>query len=74
LKNLKKFNEKRRLDDPLASYVFVTDYLPKMFELQRKKLQPQFKEARKYGQKTSWKIINGNYCLFIDDAIVIPQQ
>jgi len=61
-------------DDLLASYVFVTDRLPKMFELQMKKLQTQFKEARKNGQKTAWKIINGDNCLFIDDAIVIPQQ
>ena len=34
LRKLKMFNEERKTDDPNTSYVFVTDHLPKRFELQ----------------------------------------
>ena len=73
LRKLKMFNEGRKKDDPNTSYVFVTDHLPKRFELQKKKLITQFNEVRKNRQKTAWKIINGDYCLFINDSKVTPQ-
>ena len=45
LKHLKKFNEERSASN--SPSIYVTEHLPKEFQIQKKSLMPQFKEARK---------------------------
>ena len=65
LKRLKSYNDLRKLDN--KSSIFVTDHLPKVFLEQKKLLMPQFKEAKRNQQKTSWRAENGEYVLYIDN-------
>ena len=76
LGNLKAYNESQKLKANESTEscdlqirktpVFITEHLPKQFYNQKKRLMPKFKEARQAGQKTSWSISDGSYCLFID--------
>ena len=74
LRKLKAYNENRITKSPNENlpYVYVSDHLPKICQQQKRNLLPQFKEARKNRQKTSRKIINGDYSLLINDKIVTP--
>ena len=65
LRKLKMFNEGRKKDDPNTLYVFVTDHLPKRFELQKKKLIPQ------RGQKKSAENSLENYHSMLANADII---
>ena len=65
-KHLKVYNERRSKNLKNAPSVYITDHLPKPFYLQKKSLLPLFKEAKNLGKKTNWRIMNGEYCLFID--------
>ena len=42
----------------------MTEHLPENFQRQRKLLLPYFKEARANKKRTTWKAIDGDYCLF----------
>ena len=64
LKNLKTFNDERRRNN--QSSIYITEHLPKQFQIERKLLLPFFKEAKRRKQKTSWKAENGHYFLYID--------
>ena len=68
LKQLKPFNQERRQRN--TPTVYVTDHLPQLYQQQRKRLLPVFNEARSQNRKTSWRIINGEYCLFVDNVKV----
>ena len=70
LKNLKIYNQQLKSNSSNISYVYVSDYLPKPFEAQRKKLMPQFIMARKQNKKAYWRIDEDQYCLFVDDKKV----
>jgi len=52
--------------------VFITEHLPKLFFDQKMALHDRFKQARKQKKKTSWRIINSQYCLFIDNEKIEP--
>ena len=65
-KNLKTFNETRRIYDGYSPYVYVTERLPAKFLKQRKLLLPEFKEAKRNKQSAYWRVTDGNYCLFVD--------
>ena len=65
VKNLKRCNEARRLENLQPQY--VTEHLPKKFVEERKKLMPAFKEARLQSKKTVWRVENGHYTLYIDN-------
>ena len=52
LTNLKHYNQQRKPTENEVPYVYVTDHLPKVFELQKKMLLPQFKLARKQNKRT----------------------
>ena len=52
---------------PVARRIYVKQHLPKRMDKQRTALVPHFREARKRGQKTKWRIEgNGDYCLYIN--------
>ena len=68
LKNLKKYNEKRKSVDKKPHY--VTEHLPKQFQQERKALLPQFKEAKRMKKKVSWRAENGHYCLYVNNVKV----
>ena len=69
--NLARQNEQQPAATPPRSpkSVYVTAHLSKEFQEQRKRLLPQFKEAKKLGQKNKWAITNGSYCSYIDDKL-----
>ena len=70
LKHLKGYNQMRREKREEAPYVYATEHLPKVLQLQKNKLIPCFREAKKNKQKTSWKLLKGEYCLFINNQRV----
>ena len=70
LKNLKQFNEKRKASN--IQPVFVTDHLPKEFQIQKKRLMQRFKEARAQNKSTCWRAEEGQYCLYIDYVKIPP--
>ena len=49
LKNLKQFNNARKLNK--QNSVYITEHLPKQFQLERKALLPAFKEAKALKKK-----------------------
>ena len=53
LKHLKTYNSARRL--PKEKNVFITDHVPKTFQMERKQLMPQFQLARSLNKKTAWR-------------------
>ena len=65
-RNLRDYNNARIISDNHSPYVFMTEHLPKRFQLQRKFLTKAYKEAREKNQKTVWKAVDGNYALFVD--------
>ena len=66
-KHLKEYNNAIRSKNySNNSSVYITDHLPKLYYQQKKKLLPQFKQAKSFGKKTIWRIITGECCLFID--------
>ena len=70
LKNLKYYNEARKSKNKQPHY--ITEHLPKQFQVERKALLPHFKEARRLNKKTSWKEENGHYNLYIDNVKFQP--
>ena len=66
LKNLKQFNNARKLNK--QNSVYITEHLPKQFQLDPKALLPTFKKAKALKKKTSWRGENGHYCLYIDNV------
>ena len=68
LKNLKQFNNERKLNQQKS--VYITEQLPKQFQLERKALLPAFKEAKALKKQTRWRAVNGHYYLFIDNIKV----
>jgi len=75
LSNLKEFNQNRheRLKTNIGN-VFISDHLPKEFQIHKKKLLRKFKEARSEQKKTFWKAVDGEYCLFIDNVKHSPSE
>ena len=71
-KNLKEFNATTTETDRRRHKVYITEHLPKEFYLQKKKLMPKFKQARKDGHKTKRIIEQGKYCLLINKDICYP--
>ena len=67
LKHLKEYNEKR---PPTTKYVYTTEHLPIELQRQKKKLIPLYKKAKEENKKTVWKIVDCEYCLFVDDVRV----
>ena len=73
-RNWKDFNEKRKRDDKTSPPIYVTEYLPKKFQDQRKLLLPYYKEAKLKKQKTFRKALDSNYVLFANgEKVEIPQ-
>ena len=72
LKNLKQFNNARKLNQ--QNSVYITEHLPKQFQLECKALLPAFKEAKALKKKTSWRPENGHYCLYIDNVKVSAES
>ena len=70
LKHLKKFNEERSASN--SPSIYVTEHLPKEFQIPKKSLMPQFKEARKLNKTTYRRAVEGRYCLFVDNVKVAP--
>ena len=70
LKNLKYYNEARKSQNKRPHY--ITEHLPKQFQVERKALLPHFQEARRLNKKTSWKAENGHYNLYIDNVKFQP--
>ena len=66
LKNLKHYNEARKSQNKRPHY--ITEHLPKQFQVEGKALLPHFKEARRLNKKTSWKAENGHYNLYIENV------
>ena len=66
-KNLKAYNKNICDENPSASYVFVSEHLPKELQMQKKKLLPGFKEAKAQKKSTQWRIENAQCCLYIDN-------
>ena len=68
LKNLKKYNEIRKSVDKKPHYII--EHLPKQFQVERKALLSQFKEAKRMKKKVSWRAENGHFCLYINNVKV----
>ena len=51
-KNLEAYNKNVCEENPSASYVFVSEHLPKELQMQKKKLLPRFKEAKAQKKST----------------------
>ena len=66
LKHLKTYNSTRRL--PKEKSAFITEHLPKRFQIKRKQLMPQFKLVRSLYQKTALKAEAGHYNLYVDNV------
>ena len=58
LKNLRQFNNARKMNQ--QNSVYITEHLPKQFQLERKALLPAFKKAKALKKKTSWRAENGH--------------
>ena len=52
--------------------MYVTEHLPKLFQEQKKSLLSQFKEAKMKKLKTAWQIVNGSYCLYVENEKISP--
>jgi len=46
--------------------MYITEHLQKLFAEQKKALNTQFKKAKEDNKKTEWKIVNAEYCLFVN--------
>ena len=66
-KHLKNYNAERRTEDEVSPYTYITDHLPVKFQKQRKRLLPFYKEAKQNKQKAIWKILDGEYTLFVNN-------
>jgi len=64
LKHLKTYNENCKFKLKTPNYVFVTEHLPRGLQIQKKRLLPLYNEPKQQGQKTSWKIVSGEYQLY----------
>ena len=67
LKHLKEYNKKR---PPTTKYVYATEHLSIELQTQKKKLIPLYKKAKEENKKTVLKIVDCEYCLFVDDVRV----
>ena len=67
---LKTFNDIQK-DENIQS-MYVTEHLPKLFQEQKKYLLSQFKKAKMKKLKTGWQIVNGSYCLFVENEKISP--
>ena len=47
--------------------MYVTEHLPKLFQEQKKSLLSQFTEAKMKKLTTAWRIVNGSYCIFVEN-------
>ena len=65
LNRLKTFNETCKKEG--KGTVYVTEHLPKQFIPQKKLLLPIFKRAKANKKKTSWRVENGEYALYVDN-------
>ena len=74
LTNLKLYSQQRKPAGNKVPYVYVTDHLSKVFELQKMMLLPQFKLARKQNKKTYWRIVDAKYCLFVEGKMITPPE
>ena len=72
LKNLKQFNNAKKLNK--QNSVYITEHLPKQFQLERKALLPAFKKAKALKKKASWRAETGHYCLYIDNFKVSAEN
>ena len=66
--HMKSYNANQEND----SKVYITEHFPATFLKQRKQLLPKFKEAKQLKKKTTWRILNDDYCLFVDGVKVNP--
>ena len=69
-KFLKTFNDLRKVEN--IQSVCVTEQLPKLFQAQKKSLFSQIKKAKIKKLKTAWQIVNGSYCLFVENDKFAP--
>ena len=71
--NLKSYNKIRRAENQFTGSAgrfkpaFVSDYLPRPYLILKNELLLHFKQARREKKKASWRIVDGEYCLFVDD-------
>ena len=66
--SLRLYNQDRRLLNQSAMY--ITEHLSQEFQLERKRLLPLSKEARRRNRKTFWKAENSHYALCVNDVKV----
>ena len=69
-KSLKTFYDIRIAEN--IQSVYVTEHLPKLFQEQKKSLLLQFKEAKMKKLMAVWRIVNGSYCLFVENEKISP--
>ena len=66
LKHLKTYNENRKKSVTAPLAVYVSEHLSQVHYQQKQHLLPLFKQARADDKKTSWRMHDGDYCLYID--------
>ena len=66
-KHLQKYNAKRQTEDDVSLYTYITSHLPIKFQKQRNFLLPIYKKAKQNIQKRVWKILDGEYTLFVNN-------
>ena len=64
-KHLRTYNKK--LKDNKSLYAYICDHLLIKFQQQRKNLLPFYKKAKEKNQRTIWKAVHGEYCLYVDN-------
>ena len=70
LKHLKCYNKNRARS---SQHVYATEHLPIELQNQKKKLIPLYKEVKKEQKKTVWKIVDCEYCLFVNNERVFAK-
>jgi len=70
-KYLNEYNNERKQGQEFYPYVYVSEHLPKKFQHQRKLLLDEYKKARKNWQKALWKVVEGDYVLFVNDELTV---
>ena len=68
LNHLKEYNE-----DPEKN-VYVTEHLSKPFYEEKRRLLPYFKQTRSERKKSMWRVVDGEYCLYVENKRIVLES
>ena len=68
LKHLKEYNKDSEKN------VFVTEHLPKPFYEKKKRLLLYFEQARSEHKKSMWRVVDGEYCFYVENKRIVLES